>query len=137
MSCSIGVPQGSVLGPTLFKIFINDMNLCTNLETSLFADDTTYFANWKAKTDNQLLELIQKELKSIEDWFQSNELTLHPSKTVIMNFSKNKTSYIDTGRGWGGGSPPLSIRPRGRIFRKTRLRPGYPPPLNIWFHNFF
>ena len=79
LALTCGVPQGSILGPLLFLIFINDMPLATELATTLFADDTTYQMsgnNW-----SELLKKFNTELSKIEQWFDANHLTLHPGKT--------------------------------------------------------
>ena len=78
MSC--GVPQGSVLGPLLFLIFINDIPKgFKDLLTILFADDTTLqISNQDA---HELFEKTNNALALASDWFKANKLTLHPSKT--------------------------------------------------------
>ena len=84
---SKGVPQGSILGPLLFLIYINDLAKCTNLITLLFADDTTFLISGKNMCE--VVELLNIELKKISYWFRTNELSLHPSKTKFVIFSKN------------------------------------------------
>jgi len=80
-----GVPQGSILGPLLFIIYINDFPNSVNLETTLFADDTTLI---KSDESLQALELnVNQNLKLANDWFTANKLTLNVGKTKVMLFS--------------------------------------------------
>ena len=93
MSC--GVPQGSVLGPLLFLIFINDAPKgFKDLLTILFADDTTLqMSNQDA---HALFEKVNNALALASDWFKANKLTLHPSKTKYIFFSAGQhTELID------------------------------------------
>lgn len=88
---SKGVPQGSILGPILFLIYINDLANCTNLFTLLFADDTTFLIS--GKNISEVIELLNIELKKISYWFRTNELSLHPNKTQFIIFSKNDDNH--------------------------------------------
>ena len=85
-----GVPQGSILGPLLFLIYINDLANCTSLFTLLFADDTSFLIS--GKNLNEIIELLNVELKKICYWFRTNELSLHPGKTKFMIFTKNEAN---------------------------------------------
>lgn len=89
---SKGVPQGSILGPLLFLIFINDLPRATKLLTLLFADDTSFLISGKSL--REVLIILNKELKLICEWFRSNELSLHPDKTNFMVFNKNESSIV-------------------------------------------
>ena len=85
-----GVPQGSILGPLLFLIYINDLANCTSLFTLLFADDSSFLIS--GKNLNELIVLLNVELKKICYWFRTNELSLHPGKTKFMIFTKNESN---------------------------------------------
>ena len=80
-----GVPQGSVLGPLLFCIFINDLPLCISdplVTCDLFADDTTLHSS--AKSISNLQTSLQRGLNDVASWCSSNQMIIHPQKTKCM-----------------------------------------------------
>ena len=81
---SLGLPQGSILGPILFLIFMNDMPNSTLLFILLFCDDTTILAS--GPNLNDLINLVNTELQKISMWFRANKMSLHPLKTKFTIF---------------------------------------------------
>ena len=87
-----GIPQGSVLGPILFVIFINDLPESVTSEAYLFADDTKIFRIIKNEEDRGEL---QKDLNKLNQWSDDWLLKFHPQKCKYMTIGKNndKVSY--------------------------------------------
>lgn len=83
-SVSCGVPQGSVLGPFLFLISINDLPDCINTETYLYADDSTFLMH--AIDFKELNDKVEHAMANACDWFSSNHFLLNKDKTVNVIF---------------------------------------------------
>jgi len=80
-----GIPQGGMLGPLLFLIYINNIfSLRTSGTLYSFADDTALVCS--APTVHELAQTIQNDLNVIAEWFDKNKLNINPQKTKIIHY---------------------------------------------------
>ena len=89
-SVSVGIPQGSVLGPTLFALYTSNLpSSVPSGETYMFADDTAIYC--LAENGDQGIHQLNKALKELYSWSLNNSLTPHPKKSKVMLLSKTDT----------------------------------------------
>ena len=90
---SCGVPQGSILGPLLFIITLNDIgNVSEFLYTILYADDTCVLLNGKDYMN--LVNFLNSELNKLSTWLCENKLSLNVQKTYFMVFHRAKMKIV-------------------------------------------
>ena len=89
MPLSVGVPEGSILGPLLFLVYVNDFQFaCHNANPKLFADDSNLFVT--GTNLNELYEAANLACSQVSHWFKCNRLTVNYSKSVYLLFFPHK-----------------------------------------------
>ena len=111
----LGVPQGSILGPLLFILYINDLPLSSQFLALLFADDTTLL--YSHDDIQSLTEIANREFQKICEYFRINKMVLHPDKTKFMVFSRSNQVNMELfcNNNDVGNVNEANISPIGRI----------------------
>jgi len=90
---TVGVPQGSILGPLLFLIYVNDLPAALEkLRPIMFADDTNLIL--RGKNLSELKTVLENELNELDDYFKANKLKLNIDKTKLMCFRKKSDKFV-------------------------------------------
>ena len=89
-----GVPQGAVLGPLRFLIYINDMGNSISKKTTLrlFADDSLLYRSIKSTND---IQQLQVDLTTLTKWEERWQMTFHPAKCYSLRVTRKKTPIIE------------------------------------------
>lgn len=107
-SITCGVPQGSILGPLLFLIYVNDMSAVVENKLLLYADDSGILVS--GKTISHVEKLLTEYLGLVSQWLIANKLSLHLGKTESILFgSKHKVK----------SNPNLNITCNGSVIEPT------------------
>ena len=89
-SIKCGIPQGSVLGPFLFLLYVNDLSTtCSESKVTMFADDTTVINAGK-----RIDTLVREDIKTMTKWFDSNKLTINAEKCEAIHFGRGRPEAI-------------------------------------------
>lgn len=145
----VGVPQGSVLGPFLFLIMINDLPSCIKANTVLYADDTTFLHS--SKDLKSLKVCVDETMRQASCWFRANGFLLNENKTQHMLFTlKDKLTsdgagyvkflgvYLDEKLCWGPHVKYISGKLSRVIYLLRRLMDNVPEMyVRISYFSFF
>lgn len=92
--CNFGVPQGSVLGPILFNLYVSDLQDIDEGNVCQYADDTTQYEHCKISNLAASVEKAEERLNILNNWSVNNNLLFNPSKTKSILFSSGKMSKL-------------------------------------------
>ena len=85
-----GIPQGSILGPILFTLFVNDIPDLIKTSISMYADDTKLYC--PLTSDESALDLVE-DLSNLQEWARMMQMRFHPDKCKVMHLGKNNPKF--------------------------------------------
>ena len=94
------VPQGTVLGPSLFPRFVNDLPSSVSSRVKLFADDSMLYRHIESSADH---DKLQQDLLQLEEWAAMWQMNFAPSKCYIMSITLKGRTIRKRMGWWGGG----------------------------------
>ncbi|KAI8479038.1 hypothetical protein Bbelb_432280 [Branchiostoma belcheri] len=121
-----GVPQGTVLGPLLFLLYINDLPDQLDSNVRLFADDCLLYVELSTQTDSQL---HQKDLNTLEEWQSKWLMQFNPEKCYIMHITNKRTPHATSYQFCGQALATTKIHPYLGVTLTSGLKWGRNFPL--------
>ena len=109
-----GVPQGSILGPILFNLYVNDLQSNLDCQSFHYADDTTLYEHCPPRELTKTEEKINGTMFKLEDWSTKSNLLLNGSKTKQMLIT---TQQMSAAHGLKNLVPNVTIK--GKVLERT------------------
>ena len=111
-----GVPQGTVLGPSLLLLFVKGLPSSVSSRVKLFADDSVLYRHIESSADH---DKLQQDLLQLEEWAAMWQMNFAPSKCYIMSITlKGRTIRKRMGLGGGGGAKYKKKSRKGKLNKK-------------------
>ena len=113
-----GVPQGTVLGPLLFLIIINDLPECVSSSIRLYADDALLYRSIKSHDD---IDALHRDLASVQEWEKTWLMSFNADKCEVLRISNKRKNIF--------GASPYSIHGTAlRTADEAKYLGCHPPP---------